>query len=125
MFQSFKSRVLLTTMPMALSYCRLYLMTTMPTFHTQGSVGLQGSLHINRTNLANGTFQFTSQLSIGRITDDFVNVTCTVTSDPITHDRCGCPQFVCSDISKTSLVNTWYTLCFKWSISIVLSVSLI
>ena len=37
----------------------------------------------NRTNLDNGMYQFTSQLSIGRITDDSANVTCTVTSDPI------------------------------------------
>ena len=37
----------------------------------------------NRTNLGNGTYNFTSQLSIERITDDSTNVTCTVTSDPI------------------------------------------
>lgn len=37
----------------------------------------------NRTNLVNDTFQYTSQISIERVTINSANVTCTVTPDPI------------------------------------------
>ena len=36
---------------------------------------------IGRTNEGNGTFQYTSQLSVTRVTFDRVNITCTI--DPI------------------------------------------
>ena len=62
-------------------------MTTMPILQMPCLICLHVSLRIwyltNCTSLANGMFQYTSQLSIEKITVDSANVTCTVTSDPI------------------------------------------
>ena len=68
---------------------------------------------INRTSLANGMFQFTSQLSIGRITDDSINATCTAMSDPINvtdADICSLSVQISGKLNKFSK----HTLCFKY-----------